>query len=164
MKIEKERKMVPTRVGMRSLVGLRGGEFPLSFGNYFSFTRGNGRCVNMWAENLVEWAKQNDTEQVECVVLSYEDCSLAVVVDHRVREEWLIHDHIGNRKMCLTGAGFVPRGLTEAAAEVAVASDRDYCGCEEPETRVHISDSYHGTGEGRKHFRYCYNCKREWEV
>jgi len=164
MKIDKQRKMVPARVGGRSLVAIGDRDFPLSFGNYFDFAKGNGRCVNMWAENLEEWARQNNAKKVECIILSHEYSSLAVVVDNRIGEEWLIHDHSGNREMCLTGAGFVPRALTEAVAEAAGVIYTRYCGCESPETGVHIIEIYRDEGEVRKHFRHCCNCRKEWEV
>lgn len=38
-------------VGMMSLVGVMSNSFPVTHGNYFSFSNGL-RCINMWAENL----------------------------------------------------------------------------------------------------------------
>jgi len=55
-KIKSETKLIkPIIIGM-SCVAIPGAEnksnYPLSFGNYFSFKE--GYCINMWAENLEE--------------------------------------------------------------------------------------------------------------
>lgn len=164
------RTMVPAVVGSRSLVGV-GRDRPLSFGNYFEFYVGGKpgrvymRCVNMWAENLETWAERNDANVVECVVIEARCGRLAVVVDDRVGEDWLIHGDGERRSICLTGAGCVPRAMIEEACRHAQADPSSFvCGCEEPDQSPLIHESYSlqdtGSYAGRAS---CGNCGREWD-
>ena len=53
-------KIVPL-IACQSAVGIGDENYPLSFGNYFSFYHASGElyCANMWAENLREWLRRN---------------------------------------------------------------------------------------------------------
>ena len=76
--------MIPAVVGSYSLVGVSDGPYPMSFGNYFCFSRGP-RCVNMWAENLERWVR--DTGHDSILVRQY-DKEYALVIDSRLPKGW----------------------------------------------------------------------------
>jgi len=169
------KRMIPAKIGGRSLVAI-GGEPPFKFGNYFDFNCGGDtlqevmslsvRCVNMWAENLEEWAKRNKAGEIECVVVSTGEGSLGAVVDPRVGEEWYIHKDNGGRDICLTGAGHVPRALIEELARHSKADAAPFiCGCEDPDQPPGIISTYafQESSKGCKMHARCRHCGREWD-
>jgi hypothetical protein len=128
---------VPPQVGMRSLVGIGGREFPLSFGNYFALVHADvgahkwdgWRINNFWAENLTEAAKRflqdnlvrvqvwrwtkdgKDREGKERTVSGLN----AIIDDARIPAEWY------HNKMCWTGGALPP--LEVAQQMYAVRGD-----------------------------------------
>jgi len=130
MKFPYEEKMIPTKVGSHSLVGISG-EPPYSFGNYFSFADTPGykgahqwstgpRAVNMWAENLEHWASLgNDTIKVRI----YEGV-FAFVVNERLPEGYIT-------QLCFTGFGYPNVHLWKHMMELNGESwEKEFCGCE----------------------------------
>lgn len=83
-------EMIWPKVGMASLVEIMAKDFPLRFGNYFDFTNGY-KCLNMWAENLEEWAK-NNKGMIEVTVFNGR---FAIVTDKRITGDWLTNDNYG---------------------------------------------------------------------
>ena len=151
--ITKTVKLIIPNVGCMSLVGI-GGEYPLSFGNYFWFS-GGPYCVNMWAENLEECVRRNEITDLEITVFSDGDAELAFVTDKRVSEEWL------NDTPCITGHGWGSRELCEACCEVfGVSTETCLCGCEAPEQSPKISMS--GSLNDKQWTYRCQHCKRNW--
>ena len=118
--ITKEIRNVTAKVGMMSLVGIMGKEYPLSFGNYFAFSNGL-YCVNMWAENLEEIVKRNKIDTVECTVFSDGKHQLAFVTDKRIPPNWLIQN-----RLCVTGHGWGSRKLCEACLAFAGYSIKNH--------------------------------------
>ena len=90
---------IPARVGIQSLVGVMGQEYPFSRGNYFDFRHEKEPyCVNMWSENMTEAVKRflpDKMVEVDIITVHYDGCDYpiyyAVVVDDRIPKEWL-HD------------------------------------------------------------------------
>lgn len=94
-----ERKKIPAKVGMMSLVGVNKSSYPTRRGNYFDFVFGGLRCTNMWAENLQEARKRFlDDGLVEVDVYSEEMerygntfiMNWTIVVDERIPKDWLL--------------------------------------------------------------------------
>ena len=102
------RKKIKPTIGSRSMVGVRIREFPLDFGNYFSFDTGH-YCANMWAENLCEAIKRfNITEDLEIIEFVDGKCRpFCLVVDNRIPASWF------NKKICLTGCWELTEALKE---------------------------------------------------
>ncbi len=108
---------IPARVGMMSLVGIGSKEYPLGFGNYFSFAGTiedimNGRdirCLNFWAENLNEAARRFLPDGMVRVILYSHENGLkwAVVDDERIPPEWY------HNKLCFTGCRRPPQEFAE---------------------------------------------------
>ncbi len=106
------RTTIPARVGMMSLVGIGKSEFPLRFGNYFSFagTReemlqgADVRCLNFWAENLNEAVRRFLPDGLVNIILYTSDNGYkwAIVDDERIPEEWYYN------KLCRTGCAAPP--------------------------------------------------------
>lgn len=140
-------------VGMTSLVGVHRTDYPLSFGNYMSLHNGP-YIVNMWAENLTEWARQNPVADIEVTELSDGKHVLGFISDDRL-SDWL------NEKLCVTGHGWGSRELCEAALEFAgIELTNQVCGCEKPEESpsMYISMKY-----GGPKIYICMRCKRSWQ-
>lgn len=96
-------KKIPAEIGCMSLVGVFGEEYPIRFGNYFTFRSGH-YCLNMWAENLREWLKINPVEEIE--ILEIEDERLfCLVIDKAIPKDWL------NSTVCWTGCVTISEGL-----------------------------------------------------
>ena len=152
--IKKTVENIKARVGLVSLVGILTDEFPVSFGNYFDFASGE-RCLNMWAENLEEFAAKHDILELECTVFSDEGHRLAFVTDKRVPASWLHQD------LCVTGHGWGSREMCEVCCEFQGAPTVNrICGCEQPDESPHICQHYHdGIGEN-----VCWKCKRRWPI
>lgn len=100
----------PAEIGMKSLVGIVPGNFPLSFGNYFSFLnpdnrqadrfieRINGpRVVNMWYENLVHITNEKNLHKIRAVVFGESPDWLALIEDDNIPKEYLTDS------LCVTG-------------------------------------------------------------
>ncbi len=154
--IKQTTEKIKARVGMTSLVGILTDEFPVPFGNYFDFSSGE-RCLNMWAENLEEFAEKYEILELECVVFSNGKYRMAFVTDKRVPENWL-HD-----KLCVTGRGWGSRELCEACHEFQGTSTVNrVCGCEKPEEEPSISQ-FGRMGEPYNIINICSRCKREWK-
>lgn len=83
---------IPAQVGLVSLVGVSGKEYPYKFGNYFSFYN-HGlsiRCLNMWAENLKEArVRFLDDGYVGGYLFSGVDRSWFIVSDSRIPDGWV---------------------------------------------------------------------------
>ena len=107
--IEWSIKHIPNQIGGVSLLGVADEEvFPISFGNYFSFTSGH-YCLNMWAENLKEYTRMRnnaneDLGEIEIVEIN-DMRKFCLVVDKRIPSQWL------NQEMCYTGCGYLSDGL-----------------------------------------------------
>lgn len=145
----------PAQIGMVSLVGVHG-EYPLSFGNYFSLSSGL-RIINMWAENLEEYNRQHNLIDVECTVFSNGKRSLGFITDERIPKEWLI-----DGRLCITGCGWGSRELAEACLQFAeLPNINSYCGCEQPEQHPKISQMI--SFQPRVCTNTCHNCGRKWE-
>jgi hypothetical protein len=131
---------VPTRIGMRSLVGIDTSSFPTSFGNYFSLAcKPDGspgditnclRIVNFWAENLNEATRRFLTDGMVRVHvwmwISMHPTSktlmghaVGIIDDERVPDSWY------HRDMCWTGHGRPP---LEIAREMYAAQGGDLSG------------------------------------
>ncbi len=77
---------IPARVGMVSLVGIMIKDYPVGFGNYFSFSNGL-RSINMWAENLSHAAPLYlEDGLIEVDIWEEGNGKWAVVVDQRLPE------------------------------------------------------------------------------
>lgn len=105
--IKWEIKKIKPAIGMVSLVAVSGKDFPLSYGNYFSFSSGH-YCLNMWAENLIEWLKLNPAEEIEVLEI-IDDKTFCVVIDENIPKEWV------NSQMCYTGCFGISEGLIHIA-------------------------------------------------
>lgn len=176
----KEVKHVKPVVGMMSCVGIMGKDFPLSFGNYFSFSSDNEDdwyglyCCNMWAENLKEFIRLHpEIEDLEVTVFSGECRSwdwnkngwaepyrththeVCVVTDTRVPAEWL------NHKPCVTGCGYGSREICEEIhAWFGLDTTNSVCGCEAPNEPSKISRCT--VPKEGTHIYRCHSCKRSW--
>lgn len=106
------------KVGMMSLVGIIGGNFPLSFGNYFSL-EGGPYIANFWAENLEEWVNQNpDCGKIKVAIVNDKNHSIGVIVDERL-QDW------ANKKLCVTGQGWGTVEICKKVEEITgIDSDR----------------------------------------
>ena len=126
-----EEKMIPTKVGSHSLVGISGTP-PHSFGNYFTFAGtpdykglsqydSGPRAINMWSENLEHWASLgNDTIKVRI----YEGI-FAFVVDERLPEGYIT-------RLCFTGSRCPNVHLWKHLMELNGQSwEEKFCGCED---------------------------------
>lgn len=81
-----ETKKIPAQVGMVSLVGIMAKDYPVGFGNYFSFSNGL-RSINMWAENLNHATPLYLQDgMIEVDVWTDGDKKWAVIVDQRLPE------------------------------------------------------------------------------
>jgi hypothetical protein len=106
------RTTIPARIGVMSLVGIMRKEYPLEFGNYFSFaadreTTLNGRdirCLNFWAENLAEAARRFLPDgQVQVIIYTIDNrYRWAIIDEDRIPKDWY------NNKLCLTGCAAPP--------------------------------------------------------
>lgn len=88
-------------LGMASLVGIGQSEFPLSFGNYFSFLNpdipnarpierlSGPRVVNMWYENLKHLFKAHGLERIRTLVFGTAPEWIALIEDDRVPSGYL---------------------------------------------------------------------------
>jgi hypothetical protein len=131
---------VPTRIGMRSLVGIDTSSFPTSFGNYFSLAcKPDGspggitnclRIANFWAENLNEAARRFLTDGLVRVHVwtwtsvygnsnTVVDNAVGIIDDERIPNSWY------HRDMCWTGHGRPP---LEIAREMYAAQGGDLSG------------------------------------
>lgn len=98
---------VPARVGMMSLVGVGSKDFPLSFGNYFSFSQTHDQMMrmdpaqrvwNFWAENLKEAKLRFLSDGMVDIIQYNRGC---IILDKRIPEDWY------HNKLCYTG-GYLP--------------------------------------------------------
>ncbi len=144
-------------VGMISLVGIHAENFPLSFGNYFSFDEPFIKCVNMWAENLEEWVRINGGDKIEVIVFQdSHNLPFCFVTDDRIHEDWLLKD-----KICITGCGSITSLMYKALLDFkGLSHENNICGCEEDNQEVSLIGMW-GQGKGKSH--RCIHCKREWE-
>ena len=156
MKKQTKMKIKPA-VGMISLVGVYGEEFPLSFGNYFSFDNGM-RCVNMWAENLEEWVKINGANEIG--VTAFQDLHnqpFCFVTDNRIHADWLLKD-----KICITGCGSITSLMYKALLDFkGLPHENSICGCETDNQQISLIGMWNP--EKGKSYR-CTHCKREWKA
>lgn len=146
----------PAVIGFRSLVGICSSNYPLSFGNYFSISKGP-RIINMWAENLEEWLCRTNQKDIQCRVFTWKDFSLGLVEDDRIPQDWL------NKDPCITGSGW---GSAELCIEVhkylGKPLGNSLCGCEKLEDFPHIYVSYQRDDSGCLETFRCYRCGRRW--
>lgn len=155
--VKMEKRKIRAQVGYSSKVRVSRMEYPLPLGNYFSFASGE-RCLNMWAENLNEIVNIKAMEEVMCAVFTSGDpgaTPMAIVIDKRIPEDWL------NKELCMTGAGYMTRGVIEACYSFAgkrLPSDA-VCGCEAPDQLVKIP----GIRIDGQMFNVCGNCGRRWK-
>lgn len=88
-----------TAIGMQSLVGIMGSDYPKSYGNYFSLW-GGPRIVNFWAENLSEANrafKLNGEVKIRRYYGGSNEGDWAIIIDKRIPKEWY------NKGLCFTG-------------------------------------------------------------
>lgn len=109
-------------VGMKSLLGMRPGPYPLSFGNYFSLADGT-RVLNFWAENLTEAASRFLADgQVEVSVWEWSGSQgttqTCIISDERIPPDWY------DNKLCFTGFGRPPESIVREI--FAVLGDPGY--------------------------------------
>lgn len=144
-------------VGMHSLVGVVNESYPMPFGNYFSFEAGP-RCVNMWAENLEEWVKQNIL--VGKIKIEIVNGKHAIIVDECIPRDWLIPDGI-----CLTGSpGINVNGLKYMLNKMGMTFHNKFlCGCEDEDEFPFIHRAVGFINNKRKETFRCGKCGREWE-
>jgi len=90
---------IPAVVGMASLVGMGfNNEYPMSFGNYFSFYIRKEfpfgpRCINMWSENMKEASTRFlDDGLVQGYLFEKDDREWFVVCDPRIPNGWTNKD------------------------------------------------------------------------
>lgn len=99
---------IDAQIEAMSLVGvgvLNNSEYPMSFGNYFSFSN-EVRCVNMWAENFKEATSRFLSDgKVEIDLFQHNDHKWAIVVDERIPKDWL------NDSLYFTGHWIMPKGM-----------------------------------------------------
>lgn len=140
-------------VGMESLVGVLGKDYPLSFGNYCSISNGP-YLVNMWSENLREWARRNPDEKIEVTVVSHGNSRVGIVTDKRL-SDWC-HD-----RMCVTGHGWPSVAALRKAGEIMGLPITDrFCGCEKDEEAPKLSQMW---SQGKGSQIRCWLCGRQWE-
>lgn len=149
--------MLAPRVGMMSLVGIGPSDYPIKFGNYCSIWDGP-YLVNMWAENLKEWARRNpDSGPIEITEYTHGERSLGVVTDERLKD-WC------NVKPCVTGYGWPSVAVLRLLGEVmGFPVVNEFCGCERETESPRISESWR-TGPVREHTFICHRCKRRWQA
>lgn len=100
----------PAEIGMKSLVGLTDGPYPMGFGNYFSFLNpdnrqaprfieriGGPRVVNMWCENLAHLTNEKNLHKIRAVVFGESPDWLALIEDDNIPKEYLTDS------LCITG-------------------------------------------------------------
>lgn len=154
MKIER----IPPKVGYESLVGIINAKYPLGWGNYFGFWP-KYRCINMWSENLREWARRNQATDIEVAVFSDK---WAFVIDERVPADWLYPE------LCFTGG---PRPTAGEMKEILDYAGRPYsdwlCGCEADGAPAGLGGGGSYTDEAtneRVHYKLCCLCKTRYET
>lgn len=158
--VKKTIEKIKALIGMHSLVGVNTSKFPVGFGNYFDFRSGE-RCLNMWAENLREFASKKEILEIECTVFSDGKSRLAFVTDKRVPTEWL------HSRLCVTGRGWNSRELCEACCEFQGASTVNrICGCEAPDQAPRLGQSFRKDSEyyPYKGTNHCHNCGRKFPI
>ena len=153
-----EIKRIPTKVGSRSLLGIINATYPLGWGNYFGFSP-KYKCINMWCENMGEWARRNEASDIEVAVFGEK---WAFVVDERVPEDWLYP------KLCFTGG---PWPTAKQMKEILDYAGRPYqdwlCGCEADDDPAGFSGGGSYTDKAtneRVHYEYCSVCKTKYET
>lgn len=108
--IEVSRMTILTKeatVGSKSLVGIRPGPYPLSFGNYFCLGDGT-RVLNFWAENLEEARTRFlpdgrvEVREWEWISPNVGSMRACIVFDPRIPYDWYYN------KLCFTGFGRPP--------------------------------------------------------
>lgn len=145
------KNMYPPRVGMMSLVGIWDTNYPLSFGNYCSISNGPYLC-NMWAENLEEWARQNqEVSEIEVTTLEHNGKSIGFVSDERLKD-WC------NKKPCVTGHWPSVAVMREVCRLLNFDTTNEFCGCEldHEAPKISWSNNIHGPKY------HCCRCHREW--
>lgn len=92
-----EIKKIPAKVGMMSLIAVKGKNRPASWGNYFWID--NIRIVNMWAENLETLVSNKTLEDkmIELKIYYVNQDMYGLVIDKRIKPDWLYN------KLCFTG-------------------------------------------------------------
>lgn len=116
--METKKKNYPPRVDMTSCVGICEKTRPVAFGNYCSID-GGPYLVNMWAENLEEWALRNpDVKKIEVTEFIDEKSgrALGVVTDTRL-EGWT------NKRPCITGRGWINQKIKNAICSLMDLKD-----------------------------------------
>ncbi len=154
-----EIKRIPTQVGYMSLVGIITAQYPLSWGNYFSFSPVYYRCINMWAENMEEWARINNATDIEVAVF---DEKWAFVVDERVPEEWLYPE------LNFTGGPWPKAKEMKEMLDYAGRPHSDWlCGCEEDDDSAGLGGGGSYTDEETNeyvHYKLCSVCGTKYET
>lgn len=148
-------RMYKPQIGGKSLVGTSSKNYPLSFGNYFWLNKGP-YIINMWAENLEEWSRQNpDIDQIEVTILGYDDNNcLGIITDNRL-SGWL------NDKPCITGNGWVSIKVLKIASKIMnFGIKNEMCGCEDLDDYPSISMSWESKNPKNKYT--CCKCHRFW--
>lgn len=148
-----EKKMFKPAVGMSSCVGIMGCNYPLSFGNYCGIS-GGPYLVNIWAENLSEWARRNpDVAEIEVTVVAHCGKSIGFVSDERL-QDWC------NKELCITGIGWATALMCRTVCSMLGASPDDWlCGCE----RDDQGPSQLSCSQFRQPEQVtCHHCGRNW--
>jgi len=151
-----EEKTLPFVVAFSSCVGIRGTNYPLSYGNYCGIGRGSfdaPYCCNMWAENIQEFKRRNpDMTDVRVKLFGH----VAVVIDERIPKEW-------RSSFCLNGYGGMKSSDLKALLEYCNQPLEGYlCGCEEDDQRPSVWGK--GSLNSKMKTNTCSHCKREWET
>ena len=142
------------RVGMSSLVGVSGTNYPIAFGNHCSIANGPHLC-NMWAENLRRWsAIIPDSGPIAVTVYTHFGRSLGLVTDDRL-VGWC------NDTPCVTGIGWPSVAVMRLICDRMRVAHADVCGCEAEDQAPIISRQY------SRHVHVtniCHRCRRRWPV
>ena len=155
-----EIKRIPAKVGFESCVGvgLGGIEYPLGFGNYFGFWP-DYKCINMWSENLREWARRNNASDIGVAVFSDK---WAFVLDPRVPEDWLYP------KLCFTGGPWPKaKEMKEILDYVDLPYDTWLCGCEADDDPAGLGGGGSYKDEDTNeyvHYKLCTVCRTKYET
>ena len=154
--VQEQAKLFLPVVGMTSLVWIGDTDYPLKHGNYCSVA-GGPYLVNMWADNLQEWAARNPgSGPIEITVFEHGGRCIGMVTDNRLAE-WC------NSRPCITGHGWPSVAVMRLVCDRMGVPHSVTCGCEGEDGQPRISELWSGTTErpGRLVHICCW-CRRQW--